>query len=273
VARSGCVSNEPEKAVRLLREFSLRNDVSNKFWLVEQTRSDVVTKSGRIGALPREIRKTFESESEARVWADRQASAKLNKGYVEGVIAELGPWQATDWSTLAMDIDVFWRLLALFDWSKNDHHDVTQRAVKALSTMAIVEINEFSEILARLLYSFDTREFCRAVYAGELDPDNGEDYISVDDFLYCRCDLVGNGRAYYDAVVADRSQIIQGCEFEHLLSVADFAYELKTGEDYEYDAAVSYESFSTSAGWAATTDTMPGTYTGPDVPLQNRRTT
>jgi len=258
----------------MLREFFLRNDVSNKFWLVEQTAVDVVTKSGRIGAAPREIRKTFASESEARVWADRQASAKLKKGYVEGVIADLGPWQATDWSTLTMDIDVFWRLLALFDWTKSDEDDVTQRAVKALSTMSVAQINEFSEILARLLYSFDTREICRAVYAGELDPDNGEDYISADGFLYCRCDLVANGRAYYDLVVADPSQIIPENEFEHLLSVAGLAYELKTGdEDYDCDTAVSYESFSNSAGWAATTDTMPGTYTASDIPLANRRPT
>ena len=114
---------------------------------------------------------------------------------------------------------------------------------------------------------------CRACYAGELDPDNGDDYISADDFLYIRCVVVANGQEFYASVVEDPRRMPQGLEFEALLSIPDAAFEKKTGEPYEHVPPVSYESFQNSVGWQPSSATRSGRYTGSNIPPGNRRPT
>jgi len=258
-----------------IQEFFLRNDVSNKFWTVETVGVEVFTSSGRIGADARTASQTFADETAAVTWMQRRIAKKLEKGYRAGAIADLDQWQAPDWSTMTMDEDVFWRIIALFSWTKgsDDGDKVMHRAVAALTAMPVEQIYRFTDILAERLYALDTREHCRYAYLGEVDPDDGNDYISADDFLYRRCYLVANGQAYYDTVLADPTKISTEEEFEDLLGLADRAYEEKTGEDYEYDAAVSYESFANDQGWASGETPASGWATGEDVPVRNRRPT
>lgn len=167
-----------------------------------------------------------------------------------------------------------WEVIALLDWDKSGDDDaVIEPACRALAAMDHDAIFKFDDILSERLHALDTREHCRACYEGELNPDDGDDYISADDFLYCRCVVVANGREFYASVVADPTKMPQNMEFEALLSLPASAFEQKTGKPYEHVAPVSYESFQNAAGWAATPATRPGKFTGPNIPPGNRRPT
>ena len=173
-----------------------------------------------------------------------------------------------------MNESTFWDIIELFDWDRTGDDDaVLEPAVQALAALDQDAIFGFDDILSEKLHALDTREHCRACYAGELDPDDGDDYISADDFLYSRCVVVANGRDYYASVLADPTNMPQDMEFESLLSLPALAYERKTGKEYEHIPPVSYESFKNSAGWAPTAATRPGKYTGKKVPPGNRRPT
>jgi hypothetical protein len=111
------------------------------------------------------------------------------------------------------------------------------------------------------------------VYEGEADPDDGDDYISADDFLYRRCVVVANGRELYDEALRDPSQMPQDLDFEALIYLPGRAYEQKTGAEYDHATRVSFESFSNKDGWKPGPRTTPGKFTGPDIPPGNRRPT
>lgn len=173
-----------------------------------------------------------------------------------------------------MDENTFWDIIELFDWDETGDDDaVLEPAVQALAALDQDAIFTFDNILSEKLHALDTRKHCRACYLGELDPDNGDDYISADDFLYSRCVVVANGRRFYTSVLADPGKMPQDMEFESLLSLPTLAYERKTGEEYEHSTAVSCESFRNSVGWAPTTATRPGKFTGENIPPGNRRPT
>lgn len=173
-----------------------------------------------------------------------------------------------------MNEEVFWHIISLFDWDETGNDDaVLEPACAALAAKSAEDICRFDDILAEKLFAIDTREHARACYSGELDPDDGDDYISADDFLYSRCVIVANGSGFYASVIADPTQMPQNMEFESLLSVASNAFERKTGEEYEHTTAVSYESFQNVNGWRPTPFTKPGKYTGENIPPGNRRPT
>jgi hypothetical protein len=173
-----------------------------------------------------------------------------------------------------MNDTTFWRIIGLLDWDQaGDDDAVLEPATVVLASHSVEEIYAFDELLAEKLYALDTREVARGVYRGQLDPDDGDQYISSDDFLYSRCVIVANGRDYYQAVLADPSQAPQEMEFESLLSLARSAYEAKTGAEYDHLTRVSWESFSNAEGWKPTAQTQPGVFTSDAVPPGNRRPT
>lgn len=173
-----------------------------------------------------------------------------------------------------MNENTFWEIISRFDWSKQGDDDaVMAPACEALAALDEQAIFKFYDLLAEKLHALDTREHCRACYKGELDPDNGDDYISADGFLYARCVVVANGRDFYNAVLADPTQFPQELEFESLLSLTDMAYEQKTGETMDHSPTVDFESFQNQAGWAPTENTQPGKFTDPIIPPGNRRPT
>jgi len=173
-----------------------------------------------------------------------------------------------------MSEEVFWQLIALLDWKRTGDDDAVLRPViTALSRMEVEDIFAFDDLLARKLYALDTREVCRGTYRGQLDPDDGEQYISADDFLYSRCVIVANGKALFEQVLANPMSAPQGLEFEALLYVASEAYEQKTEQEYEHVTPLSWESFSNREGWKPTARTRPGPYTSEAVPPGNRRPT
>lgn len=166
----------------------------------------------------------------------------------------------------------FWKILGKLNWKKSGDDDaVMAPAIKALSQKSAREIEAFYELFAVKLHALDTREHCRHSYAGEQDPDDGDVYISADDFLYLRCCALLNGKKYYDTALKNPAKMPTNLEFEALLYLAPKAWELKTGEEFEYANKVDFESFSNKAGWAKNRNTRGGRFTGKNVPPGNRR--
>lgn len=138
----------------------------------------------------------------------------------------------------------FWDIIDLLDWNKGRRDEIIQPAIQALSKLPISNIYLFAEKLAEKLYRLDTRQHGKAYLAKQED-----DYFSMDDFLYVRCGVVAEGRAYYEQVLKDPSTMPAEIDFEHLLSVAPDAYALKTGREFNYVPSFSYETRSNAEAW------------------------
>jgi hypothetical protein len=170
--------------------------------------------------------------------------------------------------------DTFWNIIALLDWDNAGDDDAVMRpAIDALVRMTEDDICAFEDMLAEKLFAIDTREHARHTYEGELDVDNGDEYISADDFLYRRCAVVASGRAFYERVLANPSATPKNLEFESFLYMVHTAFEEKTRREYDHAAPVSFESFQNAAGWAPTEKTRPGRFTSERIPPGNRRPT
>src|SRR5689334_10133847 len=171
-----------------------------------------------------------------------------------------------------MDEERFWATIDAFDWAHEGDDDAVLRpATEALTAMPSEEIQAFKDLLAAKLYALDTREHARYAFWGRADPDDGDAYISADAFLYVRCVVVANGRAFYEAVLAEPPRMPSEMEFEALLWLADGAHIAKTGAETPSLTAVSWESFSNLEGWRPNQYTRPGSATSDRVPTMNRR--
>jgi hypothetical protein len=150
----------------------------------------------------------------------------------------------------AMDENHFWELINLLNWKKTGNDEaVIKPVVRKLSKFEIEDIYAFEEILAQKLYELDTEAHAREI--GEDAYRNDKDFFSVDSFLYSRCCVVANGKELFEVVRANPAEFPKDMEFEVLLSIAPEAYELKTGQEYDYLTSVSYETFSNKEGWSA----------------------
>jgi hypothetical protein len=144
--------------------------------------------------------------------------------------------------------DDFWRVIGLLDWSKeeDDSAGILEPAIAELSALDDAAIYRFQDLLSEKLFHLD-----QEVYARQLGPEAPAESgaFSADYFLYARACVVANGKEYYEAVLADPSQMPQGFTFEPLLSLARKAYFRKTGQPFDYLPPLSYETFSNPSGW------------------------
>lgn len=138
----------------------------------------------------------------------------------------------------------FWEIIDALDWSKNDSDAIMAPAIAQLAAMPVVAIYLFADKLSEKLYQLDTRLHGEAYLTNE-----GDDYLSVDDFLYVRCAVVAEGKAYYEQVLANPAEFPDEISFEPLLNLADKAYEMKLGREFDYHPAISYETYSNKEGW------------------------
>jgi hypothetical protein len=138
----------------------------------------------------------------------------------------------------------FWQVIHLFDWSKAESDDIMSPSIKKLADMPVVNIYLFADKLSEKLHQLDTRLHGEAYLNNE-----GDDYLSVDDFLYIRCAVVAEGKTYFDKVVENPSEFPADLSFEPILNLPDQAYKLKTGRIFEYFPTVSYETYSNKKAW------------------------
>ncbi len=147
-----------------------------------------------------------------------------------------------------MEESEFWDLIGELNWNAvGDDEAVCEPLANALVGKSIDAIDAFAEHLAQKLHALDTEAHARQIGEGAyVGPD---EHFSVDWFLYARCCVVANGREVFETVLEDPSQMPEDLEFEALLYVAATAYERKTGDDFDSDTSVSYETFSNKDGW------------------------
>jgi hypothetical protein len=146
-------------------------------------------------------------------------------------------------NTLLSEAD-FWKIINSIDWSKKSSKDKLHPVVQMLAAMPISSIYIFADKLSEKLYNLDTKKHAYAYAADE--PDN---FISVDDFLYARCAVVAEGQSYYEKVLNAPYLMPNDIVFEPLLNVADAAYELKIGGEFNYRPIYNYETHSNTSSW------------------------
>tara|TARA_R110002073_G_scaffold320759_7_gene496529 strand:+ start:17808 stop:18140 length:333 start_codon:yes stop_codon:yes gene_type:complete len=94
----------------LKRSFYLQDDSSNKFWEIEVEGTSCTTRYGKVGATGRTTEKSFATDKAAQSFAEKQIASKTRKGYIEGIAPG---YETPDWATMPMDLDTFWRVIAL----------------------------------------------------------------------------------------------------------------------------------------------------------------
>lgn len=165
----------------------------------------------------------------------------------------------------------FWAVIAKFNWKKTGDDDaVMAPAVKLLASKSEAAIKSFADLLAEKLHALDTREHARHS-SDDFDPDDAEQYLSPDDFLYARCCVVANGARFYGAVLKDPKKMPKDMEFESILFLAEQAWEAKTGGSFDYTSPIDFETFANEQGWKPTAKTKRGEATGAAMPRRNRR--
>ncbi|MGG0335180.1 DUF4240 domain-containing protein [Priestia aryabhattai] len=149
-----------------------------------------------------------------------------------------------------MDDQVFWGIISLLDWSKEDEEAIVEAAIKELSTLTVWQIRHFEENLSYKLFLSDTEEHAKEI--GEYCFSLQDQHLSPDLFLYARCAAVARGKEVFEDVLSNPSKMLKDTEFEILLSLSSEAYYLKMDKEFEYESGCSYETFSNKEGWSNT---------------------
>lgn len=177
----------------------------------------------------KDINLQFLKELEATAGASGQVEIKVEgRKHGEGLFSE----------------EQFWQIIDQFDWTQKKRADIVRPAINALSEMPIAAIYLFEDFLSEKLFKLDTRQHAE-VYLQQQE----DDYLSVDDFLYVRCAVVAEGRAYYEEIEQNPSALDANIDFEQILYVAAEAYYLKTGRQFEYSPLYNYETKSNTEKW------------------------
>ena len=141
----------------------------------------------------------------------------------------------------------FWEIISLLDWSQEGDDDaVLEPAIAHLAAGPMRQIFDFADLLSEKLYALDGIAYARHIGEDAWSPDR---YFSVDNFLYARCCVVANGRALYEKVLHDPSQMPKDLTFEALLYLPSMAYERKTGKPFDYTPAFPIETYSNQESW------------------------
>lgn len=203
----------------------------------------------RVGArvLPRPVEVQRGADAESRTWLLRDGQLvwegaalggpKPRHGIVGALDTILGGEDQTAGYAEPLDDPVFWRLIESLPNRLRDG-DVTP-LVESLVRLSGKRILGFAESLARKLGALDQPELLQASQSDSVIP------MSADVFLYARCAVVASGREAFDRVLGE-GKIVESewpVEYgEHMLMAVAEAYTEKTGEDYEYEPSVSYET-------------------------------
>ncbi len=148
-----------------------------------------------------------------------------------------------------MTVDDFWQLI-------ETHLDgAIDGGAAALATRLAThepdDILAFADHLAALLHGLDNPDAAAQLV---VDPAVGSDPFSMSDdlFLYARCAVVAAGPLAYERVLTDPTQMAGSWPVfngEFLLGIAPQAYEVATGDDYDHEPPVSYETGANAALW------------------------
>jgi len=147
-----------------------------------------------------------------------------------------------------MDKQQFWDLMKNVDQTELEagyDEEAMEPLIEALAKLAklgTTELEQFEERLAEALFELDQKNL--ADHAGE----SGE---SGDGFLYARCYVVARGKAFFERVLADASQMPNSIEqwCEPLLFAVAEAWAAEHEDEWDYLPQTDCETGSNAAGW------------------------
>ena len=221
---------------------------SNKFWTIEQSGKTYSVQWGRLGTKGRSGEKDFSTKEECSKAVQKLIKEKISKGYSEAQdLTEIPEKQIAQYKP--MDDDVFWDIISSFNWKKTGDDDAVMKpALKRLVSMTEDDIKEFAEILAAKLYELDGLTYASNIGTYSYGKEGG--YFSVDYFLYVRCCVVANGKAFFQKVLKQPTKMPEDLDFESLLYLAPEALNKKLKTEGEcIDTKLSFETFSNVEKW------------------------
>lgn len=138
----------------------------------------------------------------------------------------------------------FWDIVSTLDWGRIDDDDddaVIQPLVDALSIKPPAEITAFDDLLSEKLWQLDGEAYAEAA---------GTSGQYEDLFLYARCCVIANGREAFEQVKDDPTLMPDKLHFDELLFVAERAWRIRTGKEYDHRPAYSMEMGANQANWS-----------------------
>ncbi len=145
--------------------------------------------------------------------------------------------------------DEFWEVIEKINWDSDDDDERMKPAIEFLANKKVNEIKQFQENFAYKLYQLDTKEHAKNIGEDAYKEDDKDAYFSVDCFLYVRCCVVANGKDYFEKVLKNPQKMPKDGDFEPLLYIAEYAYEMRMNKEFEYETGCDYETFSNYKGW------------------------
>lgn len=146
-----------------------------------------------------------------------------------------------------LDDQQFWEVIDKIDWKKEEDEERMQPAIDFLSKLKVAEIKQFQENLTFKLFQLDTKEHAKNI--GEESYVNEETHFSVDYFLYVRCCVLANGKAFFEDALSNPKEMPKDLDFEALLYIAEEAYEKRINKELDYETGCDYETYSNIKGW------------------------
>ena len=104
-----------------------------------------------------------------------------------------------------MDEDTFWKLIGQLDWDKTGDDDaVAEPAVRLIASMAVEDISSLRTYSPRVTCTRHQKAL-QSLLCWRARSDNGDDYISADDFLpSLRC--CGKWSRFFDSALQTRGR-------------------------------------------------------------------
>ncbi|SBT54931.1 DUF4240 domain-containing protein [Micromonospora narathiwatensis] len=146
----------------------------------------------------------------------------------------------------------FWELVGRLGGRPELQDDRPYEELTAELAQGPVErILEFAETLAYKLYQLDRRSLAETLIPGE---DESGERLSDDGFLYARCAVIVAGPAAFSAVLRDGSVFrhyvtVEAAHAESILDIPSNAYEVLTGNKWDYVEEYDYETASNAEWW------------------------
>ncbi|MFD5922683.1 DUF4240 domain-containing protein [Kitasatospora sp. NPDC058201] len=146
-----------------------------------------------------------------------------------------------------MDESEFWEII---DSSvRAEMHEAVTEIENRLESLSGDEIKSFHDHLSEALFKLDRKDLSESGYRflGAYEADGQ----SADDFLFARCAVLLSGSEVFARVLADPSAFGVAWDWcgQDVLNVISEAFEEVTGDAWEYDSPVSYETGSNIESW------------------------
>lgn len=234
--------------------FINQQEDSNKFWTVDINDKSQIITFGKIGTQGRQMTKTFDTALACINDTEKLILQKTNKGYTEIHEGDNIP-QKIDISENEQAENFFWEMIqkahkkAMSNLGEYDIAEHIDCLTTLLSKKGKQKLVAFEKVFLQSMDTLDTAEIVELsiILVNEYTNDNGKivfkDYVSTDGFVYFRCWLILQGKAFFEEITKDINAFVNGkysfdigdTWAEGLLSVSNNANTMNREDADEYE--------------------------------------